>query len=272
MDQSKNEEILNRLTDIFYFIQYGKLMPGFIHNINGKLTSLDSKIQLAYMKMQMKLKKLSNNQLNYPEDAKAVLEKEYSELITMFEALNTSKNELNSLLSVLNCKASNENVHVVTMIDINSAIKDFHDFFNFYKRYKHNITVEFDLEGTPFVKMKYNDFYFLLYSIVRNAVDATHDWHNQKNIIRFTTKNFDHFVELTIYNNGAPIPENTDLFDPLISNKALFGNDDVSEEMPMGAGLDLFFLKRMLDKYSDLKYSWSSNETGTEFKFVIPKK
>ena len=271
MSENRNEEILNELTDIFYLMQYGKLMPGFIHNINGKLTGLDSKIQLTHMKLQMKLKKLAQN-TEFSEETKNALTREYTDLITMFDALNASKNELNSLLSVLNSKASSENVHAVTMIDINSAINDFHLFFKFYKRYKHNSEVQFELEGTPFIKMQYNDLFFLLYAVVRNAVDAMFDHHRKENIIRYTTRNFDHCVELIVFNNGTPIPPGRDIFAPLNSEKARFGNEEVSEEVPMGAGLDLYFLQRMLAKYPDLAYSWQSDESGTSFKFVIPKK
>lgn len=270
--QENETEILNRLTEIFYLTQYGKLMPGFIHNINGKLTSLDSKIQLTHMKLQMKLKKLKQHTVAYSEEVQTLLEDEYNGLLTMFDALNASKNELNALLAVLNSKASNENIHAVTMIDINNSIREFDDFFKFYKRYKHNITVEFDLEDSPFAKMQYNDFYFLLYAVVRNAVDATAEKNSKENIIRYTTRNFDSFVELYIYNNGVPIAENSDVFAPLNTHKAAFGNEDISVDTPMGAGLDLYFLQRMLAKYPEFKYSWQSDQSGTTFKFVIPKK
>lgn len=271
-NQDTEQQILDRLTEIFYLTQYGKLMPGFIHNINGKLTSLDSKIQLTHMKLQMKLKKLKQHTVAYTEEVQTLLEKEYGDLITMFDALTVSKNELNALLAILNSKASNENIHTVTMIDINNSIREFDEFFKFYKRYKHNITVELDLEDSPFAKMQYNDFYFLLYAVVRNAVDATAEKNSRENIIRYTTRNFDCFVELSIFNNGIPIAENSDIFAPLNTHKAPFGNEDNSVDTPMGAGLDLYFLQRMLSKYPEFKYSWQSNQDGTTFKFVIPKK
>jgi len=52
------KEIIDKLKEVYFYTQYGSLMPGFVHNINGKITAVDSKIQLFNMKAQMKLKKL----------------------------------------------------------------------------------------------------------------------------------------------------------------------------------------------------------------------
>ena len=47
------KEIIEAVKEIYHYMQYGKLMPGFIHNINGKITAVDSKLQITSMKTQM---------------------------------------------------------------------------------------------------------------------------------------------------------------------------------------------------------------------------
>jgi len=268
-----NDTLTDKLTDIYYFTQYGKLMPGFIHNINGKITGLDSKIQLAGIKIKMKEKKLLMQKEQYSEETFAALQKEYQELGEQFEGMKVAKNELNSLMSMLNRKISGERAGHNALIDITSEIKAFHEFFQFYKRYKHNTRVEFDFDGSANINMKQKDFNFLLFAVVKNGVDATYGYDDEQNIIKYTVTSHQDGVELQITNSGKLLREDQDVFQTTDSDKVMY-RDEVarSDDSPLGAGLDLFFLKQMLASYPDIQYSLASTEDkGTTFSIKFLK-
>ena len=261
------KEILDKIAEIYYFTQYGKLMPGFIHNINGRITSLDSKIQLSAIKIKMKMKKLEKNKDNYSEETYLALEKEYNELGEQLESMKQAKNELNDLMTMLNRKVSGERSGKRTAIDLTEAVKSFHDFFMFYKRYKHDTKVEFDLESSSYVTMEQKDFYFILFAIVKNGVDATYGLENEENYIKYSSIIHDDCVELKIFNNGKIIEPDMDIFQPLHSDKHDYKEEfKAMADVPLGVGLDMYFLKKILNNYPNVQYSFVSQEgEGTTF-------
>lgn len=268
------QELLKLFEEQYFFIQYGKLMPGFIHNINGRLTALDSKIQLNGMKVKLKAKKIEAKREELGDNVVDALKKEYSELDKLFNDLNESKKALNSLLSILNEKVSSENIFQASLIDVNSMIKSFHEFFKFYKRYKHNTKTEFDLEDNPFIKMEPRDLNFLLYAIVRNGVDAAYKDSESESYIKYTTKNYDDHVHLTIENNGEVSKDSSLFFKKTFTTKKSFGEQNISADTPVGFGSDLFFLGKILAKYPGLSYEYLPGATGQSsvFSFKLPKK
>ena len=261
------KEILDKIAEIYYFTQYGKLMPGFIHNINGRITSLDSKIQLSAIKMKMKIKKLEKNKDNYSEETYLVLEKEYGEMSEQFDSMKQAKNELNGLMSMLNRKVSGERSGKCSGIDLTEAVKSFHDFFMFYKRYKHDTTVEFDFDSSSYITMNQKDFNFILFSVVKNGVDATYGLQNEENYIKYSSIIHPDCVELKIFNNGIIIEADMDIFQPLHSDKYDYKEEaGVDMGAPLGVGLDMYFLKKILDSYQNVQYSVISKEgEGTTF-------
>ena len=265
-----NQKIIDKISEIYHFTQYGKLMPGFIHNINGKISAIDSKIQLIYFKTKLKLKKLSENKNDYTPEVYKALEQEISETIKGYEELIKGKDELNTLMNILNEKISGEFIPEKELLDINYLINIFHEYFKFYKRYKHNTKIELDLEGSPYIKMTFKDLNFLLYAIVRNGVDATFKNHQKGALLKITTKNFDDYVLLSIFNNGEKIKDKDKIFRPLYSDKDQFSNIDYDNEKPMGAGLDLFYLKKLLSSYG-INLEIESNDSGTTFSAKLPK-
>ena len=265
------EKIIEKLKDIYYYIQYGKLMPGFIHNINGKITAVDSKLQITSMKTQMKIKKLvaKKDEIN-PEVFEAI-NTEYKNLLQTIEKLKQPMTELIGLMKIINDKVFNESSVGIQMIDINSTIKGFNEFFKFNKRFKHDTEVTMDLEGNPFIKMEYRDIYLLLYTISMNAVDSTHCTETKINQIRYTTINHSDHVDFRIFCNGKKIKDESKLFEPLFTTKKDYC-EECDNDDPRGSGLDLYFLKMILDKYEGYGYSLKNVEGGTEFRIKLLKK
>jgi signal transduction histidine kinase len=266
------KKIIEKLTDIYYYLQYGKLMPGFIHNVNGKITAVDSKLQITSMKTQMKIKKLKAKKDEMNPEVYESINAEYEDLLKTIDKLKQPMTELTGLIKTINEKVFNEGNAGIQMIDINGTIKSFDEFFKFYKRYKPDTEVIIDLEGNPFVKMEYRDIYLILYTIVKNAVDSTYSIEAETKQIRITTNNHSDHVDLTIFCNGNKITDENKLFNPLFTTKVDYSDIESNDEDPKGAGLDLYFLKMIMDKYDGYDYSLKNVEGGTEFRIKLLKK
>ncbi|MDA3884151.1 MAG: hypothetical protein PF638_00990 [Candidatus Delongbacteria bacterium] len=265
------KKIIEKLTDIYYYLQYGKLMPGFIHNINGKITAVDSKLQITSMKTQMKIKKLIAKKDEMNEEVFEATKTEYESLLDTIEKLKQPMTELTGLMKIINEKVFNESNSGIQMLDINGTIKSFCEFFKFDKRFKHDTEVTMDLEGNPFIKMEYRDIYLLLYTISINAVDSTHLNEAETNQIIYKTSNHSSYVDLTIFCNGNKIKDESKLFQPLFTTKKGY-SEECDNDDPKGSGLDLYFLKMILDKYEGYDYSLKNVEGGTEFSIKLLKK
>jgi len=269
--------ITDRIEEVYHFMQYGKLMPGVIHNFNGKYAMIDSKIQLATMKLAMKRKKLEANKENISTEVYEALSKEYDESGKLMEGLNKGRTAVNDIMQGLNSKVSNEFSYRNSSIDLCSLIKEFDNFFYFYKRYKHNTTKQFEFDGTPFIKMKYKDIYFLLFVTVKNCVDATFGNDQNlseeiQNIVRYKVVKIDGTVELRIFNNGKYFENFDDAFTNFTSDKISYDSEEAVFDTPEGVGLDLYFLKKILDKYKSITYRIESKEgVGTEYIYTFPK-
>ncbi len=244
------KDIVSGLEEIYYLVQYGKLMPGMIHNINGKITAVDSKLQLAGMKLQMKIKKLSAQKENISEEQYNSKITEYEDLLKLIGQLKEPVDELKEMIRNLNDKTFNENSEGVQMIDINGAVRSFAEFFMFERRFKHETKTEFDLEGNPFIKMEYKDLFFMLYAVTSRMLSEFPE-DSKDNGIVYRTKNFDESVELSIISN-------------------LTVNSDGSEGRLCSA--DVYFLNKTLEKYKGYENSYRCGDNGSEFKIKLLKK
>ena len=244
------KELIESLKDVYFYMQYGSLMPGFVHNINGKITAVDSKLQLLNMKMQMKLKKLEAAKEGMSEAEYNFKKAEYDEMLKMSEQLKEPMAELNALMKTINGKIYNENTPGIQMIDINGAVRSFCDFFKFEKKFKHDTVVETELEGNPFIKMEYKDLFFMLYAITKKIIDSFPE-HSKENSIIYKTENGESSVMLSISSNGKICLE----------DKAVEGSCP-----------DMFFLKLILDKYEGFEHELSDLGDRTEFKIKLLKK
>jgi hypothetical protein len=244
------KELTEALKDVYFYMQYGILMPGFVHNINGKITAVDSKLQLFNMKAQLKLKKLEAAKESMSEAEYNFKKIEYEDMIKVSEQLKEPMNELNSFIRIINDKIFNENSPGIQMIDINGAVKSFCEFFKFDKKFKHDTKVEFELEGNPFIKMEYKDIFFILYAVTKKIIDSFPE-ERQENSISFKTQNMNECVWLSIKTNG----------------KMCMDENDEKGSCP-----DMFFLNLILEKYPENEHLLSSVDSGTEFKIKLLKK
>jgi hypothetical protein len=244
------KELIEALRDVYFYTQYGSLMPGFVHNINGRITAVDSKLQLFNMKIQLKLKKLEAAKEGISEAEYDFKKSEYEEILKMCEQFKEPMSELNSLMRTINDKIFSENTEGIQMIDINGAVKSFCEFFKFEKKFKHDTEVLNELEGNPFVRMEYRDIFFILYALTRKIVDSFAEGSKDNKII-YRTENRDDCVWLSIKTNG---------------------NICMDEKFERGACPDMYFLKLIMDKYKENQSSVESTGSGTEFKIRLLKK
>lgn len=125
--------------------------------------------------------------------------------------------------------------------------------------------------------MKYKDLYFLLFVTAKNCVDATfmkdgNQSEDNKNIIKYKVIKKDDIVELRIFNNGIFFEDSTNAFINCNTDKVAYSSEHTASDKPEGAGLDLFFLKKVLDKYENITYKIESiKDVGTEYIYTFPK-
>mgnify|MGYP000848889158 CR=1 FL=1 len=98
--------------------------------------------------------------------------------------------------------------------------------------------------------MEYKDLFFILYAVTRKTIDSFPE-ERQENSIIFKTQNIEDCVWLSIRTNV----------------KLCLDKDSEASTCP-----DMFFLKLVLEKYSDYEHTISSSEDGTEFKIKLLKK
>jgi len=244
------KEIIEKLKEIYFYTQYGSLMPGFVHNINGKITAVDSKIQLFNMKAQMKLKKLEAAKEGMSEAEYNFKKAEYEDMLKISEQMKEPMNELNAFIRIINDKIFNENSPGIQMIDINGAVKSFCEFFKFEKKFKHDTIVETELDGNPFIRMEFKDIFFILYAVTKKIIDSFPE-ERQENSIAFKTQNMNECVWLSIKSNGKMC---------------------LDENNEQGSCPDMFFLNLILEKYPENEHLLSSVDGGTEFKIKLLKK
>ena len=91
----------------------------------------------------------------------------------------------------------------------------------------------------------------ILYTISKNAVDSTHCNEIETNQIRYSTINHSSHVDFIIFCNGKQIKDETTLFEPLFTTKVDYC-EECDNDDPKGAGLDLYFLKMILDKLGSM--------------------
>ncbi len=244
------KRIVEALKDVYFYMQYGRLMPGFVHNINGRITAVDSKLQLFNMKVQMKLKKLEAAKETMTEAEYNFKKAEYDEMLKVSEQLKEPMTELNGLMKVINDKIFNENTPGIQMIDINGAVKAFCEFYKFDKKFKHDTEVTTELDGNPFIKMEYRDIFYILFAISRSILDSFPDDDKSGKII-YKTENGDECVRLSIKTNG---------------------NICMDDKLGEGVCPNMYFLKQILNKYEGYEHSVSNTGEGSEFKIKLLKK
>ncbi|HQO08526.1 MAG TPA: hypothetical protein PLK90_00410 [Clostridiales bacterium] len=243
------KELIEALKEQYFNMQYGVLMPGFVHNINGKITAVDSKLQLFNMKIQMKIKKLEAAKEGMSEAEYNFKKVEYDDMLKISEQLKEPMNELNAFIKVINDKIFNENTPGIQMIDINGAVRSFCDFFKFDRKFKHETKVETELDGNPFIKMVNKDIYCILYAVTKQMIDSVPEGDKDNRIV-YRTRNLDNCVWLSVN-----------------SERKISLEEEETDKCP-----DIYFLRLILEKYPNYEHMISSSDQGAEFKIQLLKK
>ncbi|MBN1971337.1 MAG: hypothetical protein JXR48_17720 [Candidatus Delongbacteria bacterium] len=264
-----DKDIIEKVANIYHYTAYGKLMAGIIHNVNGKITLIDTKIQLASMSIESKLENLEKKKDDLrPEDYEYFL-KDLSSFKKIVDGLNTFRMELNSILANSNRKVFSENIGERTKFDINQFVKDFHEFFNFYGIYKHNVDVEFELGADKFVNTIHRAAYFIATAIIKNVSEAIKVCESGRGKIIYKTFNDAEKVHLEILSTGLTPDVNN--FEDLIltSTKESFEGQISDLKDIFGEGLDLYFAN-MIAKKNNIEISLVKGNENYSFIISFP--
>ncbi|PID29265.1 MAG: hypothetical protein CR982_03235 [Candidatus Cloacimonadota bacterium] len=265
-----DKDILDRVEKIYYLLQYGKLMPGMIHNLNGRITLLDTRIQLAVMGVQNRLEKLLGKKESLDEESYKYHLSDLEYIKKIVDSLDSFRDEVNSVLGDLNFKIFNESKSSSSRISLKKAVDEFDLYFKFYKYYKHNTEIENSIPVDIEINFVYRDLYLILYSIVRNICDSIVQSKIEKGRIVYRAEDNESYTVLDILGNGEDIKDKSpdDLI--LSASKRSFSETITDFDSIYGEGLDLFFLNKILAK-RNVKWEIFSVDNLYGFRFFIPK-
>jgi two-component system, sporulation sensor kinase A len=238
--EAMESELLNgqRLSTI------GQLAAGVAHNINTPLMGIYGVAQLLKMK--------------YPQ-------------LTDMDSVLQQVERINEIIRNLMWKSRQEQDQSFQEIDLCQLLKEELRFLEADLEFKHNVEKVYDLsDEIPAIMGKYSDFSQSLTNIIRNALDSM--FSREDKIITVKSEVANDEIIITIKDTGCGIPaEDMDkIFLPYYTTKPLIRDYEEDPDMPIGNGLGLSTVQKLLAPYG-VKYKIDSTPNlGTSFAIHIP--
>ena len=156
---------------------------------------------------------------------------------------------------------------VFEQIDLNALLARELDFLQAGLTFKHEGETDIRLaESLPPVTAVYTDISQVFANLLRNAVEAMYGQKPKR--LTVSTASDAHHVAVEITDTGSGIPESDipQLFEPFFTTKSPGDKTDG----PVGTGLGLFTVKRILETYHAEIEIKSEAGSGTTFRVTIP--
>ena len=193
-----------------------------------------------------------------------IIQLRYPDLDGLDEIVNAGKHMNDMVEDIL---AKSRQHKDTELVDFNLLLRRELDFMEVDSTFKHKVEKTVTLaEDLPSFECAYTDFSQTLGNLLRNAFDAMYDRAEKKLTVR-SSRSQDHII-LEIGDNGCGIPaENlSSLFDPFFTTKAT----EVTGDEPVGTGLGLYMIVRLMEPYEvEIKVD-SKVDVGTTFRLHIP--
>ncbi|MCG6136346.1 MAG: ATP-binding protein [Nostoc sp. LLA-1] len=249
----------------------GEMVAGIAHEINNPVNFIYGNIQCANEYIKDLLSLLALYQQEYPEASWIITEK-----IEEID-LNFLSKDLSSLLASMKMGAQRIREIVLSLrnfsrldeadmkdVDIHEGIDNTLLILN--HRIKNEIVVIKQYGNLPLVECYPAQLNQVFMNIISNAIDALLEQKTQsdKNIIIDTLRIDEHYIKVTIRDNGAGIS-------PEIINK-LFNPFFTTKPVGKGTGLGLSICYQIIDKHKGKIEVFSELEQGTEFIITLPIK
>jgi len=152
-------------------------------------------------------------------------------------------------------------------VDLNALLERELDFLEANRTFKYSVERDIDLaDGLPPVTAVYTDLSQVFGNLLRNAVDAMYGRETKR--LTVVSRLEDGHVAVEVGDTGCGIPEEHvgRLFDPFFTTKS----PGEGEDGPVGTGLGLYMVQRLLEAYGATVAVDSTVGAGTTFRVRIP--
>ncbi len=152
-------------------------------------------------------------------------------------------------------------------VDLNILLERELEFLQADFTFKNKVNKKVQLaQDLPLFDCVYTDFSQAIGNLLRNALDAMH--HSAEKVLTVHSQQSDGFITIEIGDTGSGIAAEDipQLFEPFFTTKA----SEAKGDEPVGTGLGLYMLQRLLEPYSVEVSVESTLEVGTTFRLEIP--
>ncbi len=153
-----------------------------------------------------------------------------------------------------------------TSVDLNEVLLSELKLLEIDEFFKYKIKLEQNLNSIPVVRGDSSHFKQAFGNLIKNSVESMYD--RKEKILRISTHQDGDFVFVEIEDSGCGIsPDHLEkIYDPFFTTKPAVSKSGE----PIGTGLGLTSVKRMLESYGAEIQIHSKLEVGTKFKIRLP--
>lgn len=239
----------------------GQMVQGFIHNLQGPMTAVCGRTELALRTAG----KLLENQ-GTPNISRKPVEQIVRHLDYSLDAADKVELLIHNLLA----KGRNEAEDVKQELNLNDLIVKELEFLDADMELKHEVKKNLNLDPSlPCLFGIYSDFSQVIYNMIKNASDAMKN--SSKKELAISTKHDNANIYIEFQDTGAGIlPADLErIFDPFFTTKPKKGAEKKGE--PVGTGLGLYTCAQLMKSYGAHISAESELGVRTTFTITIPK-
>jgi len=235
-------ERTQQLLNIDSQAEIGKHVSQIVHNLKSPLQSVFATIDLAALKLTKE-----KPDLDY--------------LGSLLRRVKNSAIDLEKIIRSILLHASNDPMHEISEVDVNSIVTSELEFFQMNPIFRREIEKEVQLtEPPPMVSGHPVQIKQIVNNLITNAIDAMEDSEDKR--LSVATRLQDRQVELAIADTGIGI--GTD------DMARIFSPDFTTKPLGQGTGLGLASVKTMVEAYNGTISVVSEKGRGTTFSVRLP--
>ncbi len=224
----------------------GRLAAGIAHNLNTPISVIQANAELL--------------QVKNPDSPQ------------IQKILNQTE-RLSELIRNIVQKSERQQDNKRTNIQLNQLLQEEIEFLqaNLFFKHKINKSLQFD-EHLPKVEGIYSDFSQSILAIIQNAIEAMYE--SDEKSLTVQTEHDEHNIYIIIEDTGAGISAANlnKVFDPFFSTKSRQRKNHAAPDQPLGTGLGLSLVYKLMRPYGVSFDIQSQEGRGTRFTLTIPYK
>ena len=240
----------------------GQMVQGFIHNLQGPMTAVCGRTELALRAAG----KLLENQGNPDISIKLV-----EQIIRQLDYSLDAADKVELLIDNLLAKGRDEAEDAKQELNLNDLIVKELEFLDADMELKHEVKKNLNLDPSLSCLFGiYSDFSQVIYNMIKNASDAMKN--SSKKELAISTRHDNANIYIEFQDTGAGIlPADLErIFDPFFTTKPKKGAEKKGE--PAGTGLGLYTCRQLMKSYGAHISAESESGVGTGFTITIPKR